>query len=34
MSVEMVAGLLVFAGLFGMFVVLPSKLRKRSPEQD
>lgn len=34
MSVEMVGGLLAFAGLFGMFVILPSKLRKKSPEQD
>lgn len=30
MSIEMLAGLGAFLGLFVMFVVLPSRLRKRT----
>jgi hypothetical protein len=34
MSVEMLAGIGAFVGLFVMFVVLPSRLRKRTPDQE
>lgn len=34
MSVEMLAGIGAFLGLFVMFVILPTRLRRRTPDEE